>query len=459
MVDPKRHLYKTNLTGISPNSASTAIPTNIKLLPIPVLPYAPVRQDERQHYLKLLFDQYLKSYKKNESIDNINQSLKNSIILKSVNKEFELAKSCKIKSQYQHEIKKLMFNLKKSGNENGIINNNDDNSNKDNNNNDDDEKFNEILIELENLCIPVQRLKRHNYIMEIPKLSDLNYKLPTLLPCNHCGINFNINDIDKIINCNFHRGKLQTKTYNNLDKGKKIFGTDYTDRFYSCCNEPKGQSQGCEITNHHVYKFNNAIDLHLSKNFQKIEDLRSYLNIKNNSKSQILRKSKIKAVGIDCEMCYTNKGFEMMKLSLIDFKTEKKLLDSIIHPDGNLIIDLNSKISGINEIPENSLTFDEALIKLAQLTDKDTIIIGHGLENDLNVLRLIYPKIIDTAILFSENQIDIRRKDPLKKLAWSYLSENIQGREHDSLEDAIIPCKIVKKHIEKILLRKQRNKM
>jgi RNA exonuclease 1 len=93
------------------------------------------------------------------------------------------------------------------------------------------------------------------------------------------------------------------------------------------------------------------------------------------------------------------------------------------------------------------------------MTDENTIVIGHGLENDLNVLRLIYPRIVDTAILFSENQINPRRKDPLKKLAWNFLSENIQGKQHDSLEDAIVPARIVKKHIEKVLNRKKLNSM
>lgn len=450
MVDLNNHLSKSNNSNTSnPNPNS-----NIKLLPKPVLPFAPVRQDERQHYLKLLYNQYLNCNLK----FNLNISI-NKLIEKSINNEFKIAISNKLKSQYQHSIKKLMFNLKKFGTEDGLPIKISDSSN--NNNNDYDYNFN--FNDLLSLCIPLTRLIRNNYIMEVPEIP-LDYKLPTLIDCNHCGNKFNLNDFNnenneiKNANCTFHPGKLSILNYNNLNNNK-IFNKNYSNKFLNCCNELIDQSQGCKKLNYHVFKFNNKLNLHYSKKFIKINDLRKNLNINNNSKFQLSRKEKIKAVGLDCEMCYTNKGFELMKLSLVDFKTEKKLIDSIIHPDGNLIIDLNSHVSGVNKIPKNSLTFDEVLIKLAQLTDNDTIIIGHGLENDLNVLRLIYSNIIDTAILFSENKIDVKRKDPLKKLAWNFLSENIQGKEHDSLEDAIIPIKIVKKYLQNLNLKKNRNNL
>lgn len=446
MVDLNNHLSDSN------NSNNN----NIKLLPKPVLPFAPVRQDERQHYLKLLYNQYLNcNLKFNLNISNYK------LIEKSINNEFKIAISNKLKSQYQHSIKKLMFNLKKFGTEDGLpikISNSVNDTNNEINNNDNNYDFND----LSNLCIPLSRLIRNNYIMEIPEIP-LDYKLPNLVDCNHCGNKFNLNDFNNNNNnnnniCIFHPGKLSILNYNNLNNNK-IFNKNYSNKFLNCCNELIDQSEGCKKLNYHVFKFNNKLDLHYSKKFIKINDLRKTLNINNNSKFQLSRKEKIKAVGLDCEMCYTNKGFELMKLSLVDFKTEKKLIDSIIHPDGDLIIDLNSHVSGVNKIPENSLTFDEVLIKLAQLTDNDTIIIGHGLENDLNVLRLIYSNIIDTAILFSENKIDVKRKDPLKKLAWEFLSQNIQGKEHDSLEDAIIPIKIVKKYLQNLNLKKNRNNL
>lgn len=466
MVDTRRNEERHHGHGHGAGPARTGVP---KLLPVPVLPYAPVRQDERQYYLKLLHEQYNTCNRKYS--DGVRGP---ELVAKAVQRELAIAKTTKSKMEYLHSLKQLMFSLKKYGTEDG--------KQRPAASSDAVPAVSggapdsgsatpssapavtptpplDYLQELPELCVPLQRLKRHGYVVEVPVAPSAEYTLPRTVDCSRCGVRFNVAEIAKEVSCSFHPGKLQTTTYNNLNMGKKVYGTDYTNRAHLCCSEIKGQSNGCKKSSHHAYKYNAAIDLHLSKPFQKINSLRKALNIKDDSRAQLLRREKIKAVGIDCEMCYTDKGFEMMKLSIVDFKTEKKLVDAIVHPDGDLIIDLNSHVSGVFEIPQNALTFDEAMVKLAQLTDEDTIIVGHGLENDLNVLRLIYPKIVDTAILFSENQVDARRKDPLKKLAWSFLSENIQGREHDSLEDAIVPIRIVKKHLERLHSKKIRNKM
>lgn len=478
--------YSLSFTHRSTSSSPSAA---CKLLPRPVLPYAPIRQDERQHYLRLLHDQYVHC---NRNFLNNSQS-NDEITRKAVNEEFRIASSTKSKMEYLHVIKKIMFNLKKYGNEGGkTLNRHNNNINKISNigmdNNNDNQTnhnhkvektgeknsprglqsapaalgnppFPQYWDELVELCIPLERLKRHNYVIEVPIFPTSDYSPNDRINCGRCGTCFRISEISNMVKCTYHWGKINTSTYQNLNLGKKIYGTDYTNKTYSCCNEPVGQSNGCVTGDHHVFKFDNPIDLHYVKEFQRIEELRSKLKIDGNSKTQLLRKEKIKAIGVDCEMCYTDKGFEMMKISVVDFRTEKKLIDSIVHPDGDLIIDLNTHVSGVESIPKTALTFDELMIKLAHMTDQDTIIVGHGLENDLNVMRLIYPKIVDTAILFSENQVNVRRKDPLKKLAWKYLSENIQGKEHDSLEDAIVPIRIVKRHIQKLLSMKERNRL
>lgn len=515
MVDPRNHLQRASNNGTSrpirsislsalatasssfhhsgnlngdivghDNQNASSSPV-LRLLPVPVLPYAPVRQDERQHYLKLLHHQYSLC---NEKFENNTQAIDNNVrrglVKISIQKELQMAKSCKTKMEYQHAIKKLMFNLKKFGTEDGLpkpiientqniqpninlsINANTNITHNPNHNHmlnanipiGSEFEFDLVYKELQALCVPVKRLIRNGYVTEPVEVPE-DHQLPIRVDCVRCGANFNLDDIENTVSCTYHPGKMQSSIYQNMDMGRKVYGTDYLNRFYGCCNEPKGQTAGCKVHDHHVYKFNDPKDLNLRKKFIHIKQLRENLKIDNDSKVQQMRKEKVKAVSLDCEMCFTNHGFEMMKLSLIDFKTEKKLIDSIIHPDGEFIIDLNTHVSGVESIPKSAMTFDEVMIKIAQLTDEDTIIVGHGLENDLNVLRLIYPKIVDTAILFSENQINSRRKDPLKKLAWKYLSENIQGKEHDSLEDAIIPARIVKKHIDKFLRIKQRNQM
>lgn len=68
---------------------------------------------------------------------------------------------------------------------------------------------------------------------------------------------------------------------------------------------------------------------------------------------------------------------------------------------------------------------------------------GHGLENDLNVMRIIHDRIIDTAILYSTG----RYKSSLKNLTFETLSEKIQTGEHDSSQDAIATMNVIKKKI------------
>lgn len=405
----------------------------MKAIPKPVFPNAPVIQSDRQHYINTL----ITLYKTKSDLP------KNELVAKCVSLEFNIASHNKQKGEYLSQIKRLMFNLKKYGTESGkpkeVVNTDDSVKGK----HGDVYGFDQVFNHLKSICISKDRLKRHGVVMEAPD----PLPLPNLINCDHCQREFEPSRIKDESLCTFHPGKVLTSTYENIKLGKKIYGTQYADRAFSCCKQQTGQSTGCKSLNHHVFKFKKSGELQTVKPFKSISQLRRQFGISNDSNIQKKRAEKIKAIGLDCEMCYTNKGFEMMKVSISDFKTEKPLLNSIVHPDGDLIIDLNSHVSGVDEIPTSALTFDELLVKLAELTDENTIIVGHGLENDLNVLRLIYPLIVDTAIILSENQVDVRRKDPLKKLAWDYLSENIQGGSHDSLEDAIIPIKIIKKYI------------
>lgn len=434
-----------------------------KLFPKPVFPFAPVRQDERQHYLGLLFTQYefaLKEKKLQPNDDG--DSISNDVITRAVEKEHEICKMSHSRMQYMSTIKRIMYNIKKYGNEQGTVTRQKNKIRKAKLSGQRiDLDIDELYKRLPKLCIPKQTLVDHGYVMEVPvTLPDA--EIPDMVECQHCHDMFSRKDeyskeldIDQSgvvkgpATCRFHPGKKQIVTDSDLLGGRFVRNRNYTSRFYGCCHEVIGQSEGCREDPCHVFKFNDPRYLHHTRPFQTIESLRKKLDIRDDEKSQIMRKKMIKAIGIDCEMCFSSNGFELTKVSAIDFKTMRPILNNLVVPEGKMIIDLNSDVSGVNSVPstkdKGTLTFDEVMVKLAQLTDKDTIVIGHGLENDLNVLRLIYPRIVDTAILFSENQIDPMRKDPLKKLSWKYLSKNVQLDEHDPLEDAELPVKIVKR--------------
>jgi DNA polymerase III epsilon subunit-like protein len=67
-----------------------------------------------------------------------------------------------------------------------------------------------------------------------------------------------------------------------------------------------------------------------------------------------------------------------------------------------------------------------------------TVLIGHAIDNDLNVLRLCHPTIVDTSLLYPHHG-GLPYRFPLRKLAKDFLNIEIQvaGAEgHDSMEDS-----------------------
>ncbi|ODV84341.1 hypothetical protein CANARDRAFT_201241 [[Candida] arabinofermentans NRRL YB-2248] len=383
------------------------------LAPRQVLPFAPLRHDERLHYLKLLQSQYKKFNYDND-------------ISRSIEKEYDIAKTSKSKMEYMNNIKRYMYQLLKEGEQKTPVKGETSKKQK-------IETQLTIFDKLNGLCIPKETLKRHQFVMEVPEPE----KYPDMIECAHCRIMFSISkeyardsQPKAKTRCKFHPGKIKV----TLNSSLKKYNKEYANRYYICCNEIPGSSEGCQSLSKHVFKLNSPSYLQYRKPFNLISELPDIMDALYDPSSP--------AVGLDCEMCYTSKGFELMKLSIVSFPDANLILDEIVKPEGE-VIDLNSHVSGVNSIPDDAMTFNEVMALLAQITDIDTVIIGHGLENDLNVLRIIYPKIVDTAILYSENTVDPRRKDSLKQLAWRFLSKNIQAAEHDSTEDAIIPMKIV----------------
>ena len=67
----------------------------------------------------------------------------------------------------------------------------------------------------------------------------------------------------------------------------------------------------------------------------------------------------------------------------------------------------------------------------------DTILVGHGLENDLRALKLIHNTILDTAVVFP-HYYGLPYRRSLKALVSSFLRKEIQESSwgHDSYEDA-----------------------
>lgn len=142
--------------------------------------------------------------------------------------------------------------------------------------------------------------------------------------------------------------------------------------------------------------------------------------------------------GLDCEMCMSENGLVLTRVSLIDFQT-KTLYDELVKPSVP-IIDYLTQYSGITEekLAPVTTTLEDVQRDLLKLVNSNDILVGHSLQSDLNVLKLRHPRIIDTAIIF-DHKAGPPFKPSLKFLVSEYLNYNIQqdhGNGHNSIEDA-----------------------
>lgn len=157
-------------------------------------------------------------------------------------------------------------------------------------------------------------------------------------------------------------------------------------------------------------------------------------------------------LALDCEMVTTEVGMELGRLSVLD-ANGAVLMDTFVAPV-NPVQDYNTQYSGLTEsLLEGAPSLLEVREKFLALISRDTVLVGHSLENDLRVLRVVHKKICDTALLYPHNRGN-RFKKALRELSSTYLSLKIQGKKegHDSTEDALAALKLVQLKMEKGLM-------
>ena len=151
-------------------------------------------------------------------------------------------------------------------------------------------------------------------------------------------------------------------------------------------------------------------------------------------------------ISLDCEMIQTTNGDEVARLSVVD-QDENTIFDEYFKPIGE-VIDYRTEFSGITEesFKTSKHYSNEASKLLGQFASKETIIIGHSLENDFHALKLIHLRVIDTSLIFNLS-VNYPYKSSLAKLLKKYFDtdlrdENIKG--HDSIADSIAALKLAK---------------
>jgi RNA exonuclease 1 len=103
----------------------------------------------------------------------------------------------------------------------------------------------------------------------------------------------------------------------------------------------------------------------------------------------MLKESELKGiVACDCEMSYSLAGIELTRVTLVGVGGER-VLDEVVKPEFGLV-DANTRFSGVSEqhIKDATVCFGDVLQRVEAFVGRDTILLGHGLENDLKAMRV-----------------------------------------------------------------------
>ncbi|KAJ9156703.1 RNA exonuclease 3-like protein 2 [Pleurostoma richardsiae] len=314
---------------------------------------------------------------------------------------------------------------------------------------------------LSRLITPITNLGQFNYVSSVPSPDDIQKAMQGVEAaqgwerCDRCEKRFQVFPGRRLEDgkltsggeCTFHWGKMYFLERQAGDKSGS------QEKRYRCCGQAVGDSAGCTTSPTHVWKTTDPKRLALVLNFAETPE---------NPLAPTDR-----AVAFDCEMCYTVKGLELIRLTATSWPTGEELLDVLVQPIGE-ILDLNSRFSGV--WPEDFDNAEQWSAKKPQpapqpsgarkkmqmvsspevardllfsLISPATPLIGHGLENDLNAVRVVHPRVVDTVLLFPHKRgLPIRHG--LKMLMETKLNRQIQVESgadgkvqgHDSAEDA-----------------------
>ncbi|KAH0565022.1 hypothetical protein GP486_001592 [Trichoglossum hirsutum] len=313
------------------------------------------------------------------------------------------------------------------------------------------------------LASPLEDLQNYGYVTSRPtdkEIEDAKQGVEASEgweQCDRCKTRFQVfpgrREVDGILAtggiCTYHHGKafLPPRKRDDAAKG-------HVEKRWSCCDEPIGLSLGCVSGQSHVFKVS------------EVKRLASVLQFECTPPNASVPDGT--AICLDCEMCYTVHGLELVRLTATAWPSGEEVVDVLVRPIGP-ILDLNSRFSGIwPDQLTNTIAFDPssgaplprkpnvdagtpsdmpivpspaaARSLLFRYLNPKTPLIGHALENDLNACRVIHPVVVDSALLFP-HRAGLPYRNSLKSLMLRFLERDIQMGDgtkggHDSKEDA-----------------------
>lgn len=239
--------------------------------------------------------------------------------------------------------------------------------------------------------------------------------------CDRCGAIFVTKTGEAIRKdeCVYHWGKIQS--------------TDDLEVYLTCCKRSPS-SCGCTTAKSHVWN-----GLYYGLNSR----LKGFLRTRFDTPRE-----GTKIFGLDCEMCFTTKGFELVKVALVDL-LGNQVYYSLVYPEHE-VVDYNTRFSGVSEKDfknSGAKNFKKVQEEVLKLIQTDTIIIGHGLENDLRALKIIHYLVVDTSIVYPHHHGFPSRRT-LKDIAEEVLGRKIQEGGHNPVEDANVCVELILKQLK-----------
>jgi DNA polymerase III epsilon subunit-like protein len=134
-----------------------------------------------------------------------------------------------------------------------------------------------------------------------------------------------------------------------------------------------------------------------------------------------------------------------------------ELINELVKPSDE-ITDYVTHISGVSEKSLRGITttLSDIQLKIQSHVDGDTILVGHGLVNDMKCLKMRHPYIIDTAVIYHHKN-GPPYKPSLRDLTTRYLKRTIQVRDedkkpgdvlgHDPCEDAVASLELLERKL------------
>lgn len=324
----------------------------------------------------------------------------------------------------------------------------------------------EVVLATTKLLTPIGDLAKFGYVPTVPSEEDVAKAKEAEAftkgweVCDRCTKRFQVfpgrREEDGALasggTCTHHPGKPYIPNRQTTDRS-------VPEKQYRCCGETVGQSAGCTTKDNHVFRTSDP---------KRMACLWNFVETPENANAPLDR-----AVCFDCEMGYTVKGFELIRLTATSWPGGEELVDVLVRPFGE-ILDLNSAYSGVypedivnarpfsladeeeeNKPPPSSSSKGGGRKRLQIVSSplvardllfshitRETPLIGHGLENDLNCLRIVHPTIVDTVLLYPHKR-GLPIRNGLRMLMQTVLNRRIQVEApegglqgHDSAEDA-----------------------